>query len=92
MRPLLTGLRLKRMLHNAIRVGRSQEPTLERQDHRREYGEVRMRAISRVGADILFVVYTDRGDARHILSARLANRKERKLWQSFADQWKLSTE
>jgi len=67
-------------------------PTLERQDHRREYGEVRMQAIGRFGDDILIVVYTDRGDARHIISARLANRKERRLWQSFAEQWKTSAE
>ncbi len=41
-------------------------PTLERPDDRREYGEVRIQAIGRVGDDILFVVYTDRGDIRHI--------------------------
>jgi antitoxin HigA-1 len=41
---------------------------------------------------ILFVVYTDRGDARHIISAPLANSKERRLWQSFAEQWKISAE
>ena len=62
-------------------------PTLERLDNRREYGEVRIQAIGRV-----FVVYTDRGDARHIISARLASRKERRLWQSFAEQWKTSAE
>jgi uncharacterized protein len=56
------------------------------------YGEGRIQAIGRVGDDILFVVYTDRGDARHIISARLANRKERRLWQSFAEQWKISAE
>ncbi len=67
-------------------------PTLERLDDRREYGEVRIQAIGRVGDDILFVVYTDRGDIRHIISARLANRKERRLWQSFAEQWKISAE
>jgi uncharacterized DUF497 family protein len=67
-------------------------PTLERSDDRREYGEVRIQAIGRVGDDILFVVYTDRGDIRHIISARLANRKERRLWQSFAEQWKISAE
>src|SRR5271170_6621880 len=50
-------------------------PTLERQDDRRDYGEVRIHAIGRVGDDILFVVYTDRGDARHLISARLANTK-----------------
>jgi hypothetical protein len=64
--------------------------TLERQDDRREYGEVRIQAIGHVSDDILFVVYTDRGDVRHIISARLANRKERKVWQSFAEQWKIS--
>jgi hypothetical protein len=35
-------------------------------------------------------VYTDRDTARHIISARLASRKERKLWQSFAEHWKAS--
>ena len=67
-------------------------PTLERQDDRREYGEARMQAIGQVVDDVLFVVYTDRGDTRHIISARLANRKERRLWQSFAAQWKRSVE
>jgi uncharacterized DUF497 family protein len=37
--------------------------TLEKPDNRREYGEVRIQAIGRVIDDILFVVYTDRGDA-----------------------------
>ena len=64
--------------------------TLERLDNRREYGEVRIQAIGRVSDDILFVVYTDRADTRHIISARLASRKERRLWQSFAEQWKTS--
>jgi uncharacterized DUF497 family protein len=63
-------------------------PTLERQDRRRDYGEVRMQAIGETDGDVLFVVYTDRGEARHIISARLANRRERKLWQSFAEPWK----
>ena len=67
-------------------------PTLERQDARREYGEVRVQAIGQVVDDILFVVYTNRGDARHIISARLINGKERRLWQSFAEQWKISIE
>ena len=41
-------------------------PTLERQDARREYREVRVQAIGQVVEDILFVVSTDRGDARHM--------------------------
>jgi uncharacterized DUF497 family protein len=63
-------------------------PTLERQDQRRDYGEVRVQAIGETDGDVLFVVYTDRGEVRHIISARLANRKERKLWPSFAEPWK----
>jgi len=53
-------------------------PTLEKEDERQDYGEVRMQAIGQVGNDVLFVVYTDRGNARHIVSARLASRKERR--------------
>jgi uncharacterized DUF497 family protein len=66
--------------------------TLERRDERRDYGEVRMEAIGRVGDDILFVVYTDRADVRRIISAPRANRKERKLWHSFAAHWNKSGE
>ena|SRR5690348_11427804 len=65
-------------------------PTLEQPDERRDYGEVRIQAIGQVGEDVLFVVYTDRDTARHIISARLASRKERKLWHSFGEHWKAS--
>lgn len=65
-------------------------PTLERQDDRRDYGEVRMQAIGQVDSDVLFVVYTDRGDARHIISARLASTQERRLWRLFVEPWKIS--
>jgi uncharacterized DUF497 family protein len=65
-------------------------PTLEQQDDRQDYGEVRMQAIGQVGDDVLFVVYTDRGEARHIISARLANRRERTAWHAFAAQWQAS--
>jgi uncharacterized protein len=59
--------------------------TLEKRDDRRDYGEIRMQEIGRAGDDILLVVYTDRDDKRHIISARLASRKERRLWLSFAE-------
>jgi len=62
----------------------------EKQDDRRDFGETRMQAIGQADDDILFVVYTDRGDVRHIISARLASRKERITWHSFAEQWKAS--
>jgi len=50
-------------------------PTLEKRDDRREYGEIRIQAIGRVATDVIFVVCTDRDDTRHMISARLANRK-----------------
>ncbi len=53
---------------------------VEWQDTRRDYGEVRMIAVGRVGNDMLTVVYTDRGDVRWIITAWPANRKERALW------------
>ena len=67
-------------------------PTLEAQDDRRDYGEVRVQAIGRSGDDILSVIYADRNEARRIISARLANKKERKLWQSFIEHWNRSAE
>src|ERR1035437_10298873 len=44
-------------------------PTLEAQDNRRDYGEVRIQAIGRAGDDILSVIYSDRGEVRRIISA-----------------------
>jgi uncharacterized DUF497 family protein len=49
-------------------------PTLEAQDTRRDYGEVRVQAIGRAGDDILYVVYSDRNEVRRVISARLANK------------------
>ncbi len=45
-------------------------------------GEVRVRAIGAVEGLVLVVIYTDRDDVRWIISARLANRKERALWHA----------
>ncbi len=52
-------------------------PTLEVVDARRDYGEVRIKAIGEVDGLGLACVYTARGEARRIISLRLANRKER---------------
>jgi len=51
-------------------------------DGRAEYGEVRVKAIGEVDGVVLAVIYTDREDIRWIISARLANRKERALWHA----------
>jgi len=51
-------------------------------DDRRDYGEARVRAIGEVDGVVLHVVFTDRGDVRRIISARLADRKERARWHA----------
>jgi uncharacterized protein len=53
-------------------------------DDRRHYGEQRIIAIGEIDGEVLVVVYTDRGPARRIISARRANRKERATWRRFA--------
>ena len=52
-------------------------PVLRRVDDRRNYGEVRIKAIGAVGDRTLHCVYTDRGTVRRIISLRHANRGER---------------
>lgn len=56
-------------------------PTLEMDDPRPGYSERRIQVIGRTGNDILFVVYTWRGDTRRIVSARKANRRERDVYR-----------
>jgi uncharacterized protein len=65
----------------AYAVGIFDGPTLEMDDDRADYGERRVMAIGRVNEDILFVVYTWRGEVRRVISARQANRKERNVYR-----------
>jgi uncharacterized DUF497 family protein len=51
-------------------------------DDREDYGEVRVKAIGEIDGVVIVVIYTDRDDVRWIISARLANRKERALWHA----------
>jgi uncharacterized DUF497 family protein len=55
----------------------SDGPTLEQPDVRRDYGEVRMRAIGKAYVLISHCVYTDRKGARRIISLRPADRRAR---------------
>jgi uncharacterized DUF497 family protein len=57
-----------------------------RHDQHRDDASVRGQriGIGEVDGTVVFVVYTDRGDTRRIVSARLANEQERRKWQSFA--------
>ena len=56
--------------------------TMEWSDARRDYGEVRVRAVGEADGVVLHVVFTDRGNTRRIISARVANRKERNQWHA----------
>lgn len=50
-------------------------------DSRRDYGETRYTSIGAVeGVIVIVVVHTDRNDITRIISARLANRKERQKY------------
>lgn len=53
-------------------------------DARRDYGEIRMRTTGQVDLDILTVIYTMRGSAVRIISARRTNSKELAQWLSRA--------
>jgi uncharacterized DUF497 family protein len=51
--------------------------TMETEDTRRAYGEPRFIAVGQIDDEFYVVVYTQRGDVRRIISARLASRRER---------------
>jgi uncharacterized DUF497 family protein len=53
----------------------------ERPDDRRDYGESRFNAFGIAENRILAVVYTPRGESRRIISARVAHRRERSLYE-----------
>jgi len=71
----------ERRLPSEVAIALFDGPTLEIEDGRRDYGEVRIKAIGSVRAVILVCIYTDRqtnsGLVRRIISPRLAHRKER---------------
>ena len=52
------------------------------QDTRIEYGEVRMIALALMKTRLFYVVFTDRGDYRCIISLRKANDREVKRYVS----------
>ena len=66
-------------------------PTLEKQDRRKDYGELRVAALGLADEIVLTVVYTDRLDERgerirRIISARRSNRGERKAYEAAVEE------
>ncbi len=56
--------------------------TIEAIDHRRDYGEERIRAIGEIDGRVYVVIDTDRGGVRWIISAWKASGKDVKTWQN----------
>ena len=56
-------------------------PTVDEVDDRTDYGEVRIGSIGEIGSRILYVVYTWRGSVIRIISARRANRYEKRKYR-----------
>ena len=56
-------------------------PVLEREDRRRDYGELRLVALGEVEGVLLAVVYTPRGSVFRIIPARKAHRYEKAAYR-----------
>jgi uncharacterized DUF497 family protein len=72
----------RRDLPFAIAIALFDGPVIEHVDDRRDYDEVRMKAVGDVDGLLLACVYTDRGKTRRIISLRRANRKERHAYRT----------
>jgi uncharacterized protein len=51
--------------------------TLDFPDDRRDYGELRILTVGHLRGRMLIVVWTPRGSARHVISMRKANAREK---------------
>ncbi len=50
--------------------------TLDFQDNRKDYGETRIITVGHLRGRMMVVVWTPRGEARHVISMRKANERE----------------
>ena len=57
-----------------------QNPTLEKEDNRYDYGESRLIALGETNGIVLFVVFTVRGSVYRIISARRATKSEQRQY------------
>ena len=56
------------------------------EDKRKDYGERRYSSSGHIGIRLCFVVWTPRGDVRHIISLRKANEREQKRFKIQTEQ------
>ena len=62
------------------------EPAIDVLDDRRDYGEVRWVTYGLLKGRMVAVVWTARGEGRHIISMRKANEREKKVYQVELDR------
>ena len=55
-------------------------------DERVDYGEVRFITAGHLDGRVIVVVWTQRGDARHVISMRHCHAKEEKIWRIRMDR------
>ena len=60
--------------------------TLDFQDDRKDYGEPRIISVGYLQNRMMIVVWTPRGDSRHIISMRKANEREQKRFRQRLEQ------
>jgi uncharacterized DUF497 family protein len=56
-------------------------PTITVQDARREYGEIRWQTVGFLADRLVMIVWTPRDQARHVISMRKCNDREKKIYQ-----------
>lgn len=61
-------------------------PALDIQDDRRDYGETRWLTFGLLNDRMVVLVWTQRGAARHVISMRKANERERKRYEGRLDR------
>jgi uncharacterized DUF497 family protein len=57
--------------------------TYDREDDRTDYGEVRIITVGRLAGRMVVLVWTQRGDARHVISMRKANDREQARYDRY---------
>lgn len=59
--------------------------TLDAQDTRFDYGEVRIQSVGYLAGRMVMIVWTPRGDARHVFSMRKCNDREQARYGALFD-------
>jgi uncharacterized DUF497 family protein len=61
-------------------------PTITVQDTRRDYGEARFQTVGFLADRMVMVVWTPRNEARHVISMRKCNAREKVIYQKRFNQ------